>query len=39
MSDNSKIIKFPHSSPAQSTSSDDYDDVFEDFEAWELLET
>lgn len=35
MSDNSKIIKFPRISPAQSTSSDDYDDQFDDFEAWE----
>ena len=35
MNDNSKIIKFPRISPAQSTSSDDYDDEFDDFEAWE----
>jgi len=35
MSDNSKIIKFPRISPAQSTLSDDYDDEFDDFEDWE----
>ena len=35
MSNNSKIIKFPRISPAQSKSADDYDDDFDDFEDWE----